>query len=694
MDLTTAKKRIEILKKEINRYRYAYHVHDTETISPEALDSLKKELFDIETKFPELITADSPTQRVGGKPLPEFNKVLHEARMLSFNDSFSEQDMKDWFLRLKNYLGHDVKPEFYCELKIDGLAIELVYENGLFVQGSTRGDGHIGEDVTQNLRTIEAIPLQLLSEEETVKNLKELGLNPKKYVLNQKRLVVRGEIFLSTKEFTRLNKEALAKGERPYANPRNVAAGSIRQLDPKITAARKLDSFEYAIVTDLGQKAHEEEHLLLKAFGFKTNPHNKLAHSLDEVFSFRDYWDTHREKLSYEIDGIVVIVNENKIFNEGGVAGKAPRGAMAYKFSPREATTRVNDIIVQVGRTGVLTPVAVLEPVSVGGVTIQHATLHNYDEIRRLGVKIGDTVIVSRAGDVIPQITATLPKLRTGKEREFKMPTKCPMDGAPVVKDGVAYRCSNPDCGARRREGLYHFVSRSAFDVRGLGPKIIDRFLDEGLIADAADIFSLYEGDIRALPRFGEKSAENIVREIQEKKMTTLSRFIYSLGIFHVGEETARTLGAEAARRNIRMRTPNDVFAFFRSLSMEKLMEMSDIGPKVAESIYAWFHDAHNAELVRKFEKAGVTVKTPERVAAKNTAFAGKTFVLTGSLSSMTRDEAKEKIRNFGGNVAESVSKQTDFVVVGTEPGSKFKKAKALGVKTLSEKELSAMLKR
>ena len=694
MDLKTAKARIETLKKEIHRYRYAYHVRDEETISPEALDSLKKELFDIETKFPELITSDSPTQRVGGKPLPEFKKVRHEARMLSFNDSFSEQDMKDWFSRLEHYLGRDVKPELYCELKIDGLAIELVYENGLFVQGSTRGDGHIGEDVTQNLRTIEAIPLKLLSEEEAIKNVKELGLNPKKYVLNPKRLVVRGEIFLSTKEFTRLNKEALAKGEKPYANPRNVAAGSIRQLDPKITAARRLDSFEYAIVSAIGQTVHEEEHLILKAFGFKTNPHNKLVHSLDEVFSFRNYWDTHREKLAYEIDGIVVIANENKTFDEGGVAGKAPRGAMAYKFSPREATTQVKDIIVQVGRTGALTPVAVLEPVSVGGVTIQHATLHNYDEIKRLGIKVGDTVIVSRAGDVIPQITATLPKLRTGKEKEFKMPTKCPMDGAPVVRDGVAYRCSNPDCGARRREGLYHFVSRSAFDVRGLGPKIIDRFLDEGLIADAADIFSLYEGDIKALPRFGEKSAENIVREIQEKKETTLARFIYSLGIFHVGEETARTMSAEVLKHNITMRVPSDVFAFFKSLSTEKLMEMADIGPKVAESIYAWFHNVRNAELVRKFEKGGVTLKMPERIAARNAAFVGKTFVLTGSLSSMTRDEAKETIRNLGGNIAESVSKQTDFVVVGEDPGSKFKKAKALGVKIVSEKELSAMFRR
>ncbi len=510
MDRKTAKTRIDALKKEINRYRYAYHVHDEEVISQSALDSLKKELFDLETEFPELVTPDSPTQRIGGKPLPEFKKIKHEARMLSFNDAFSEKDMSDWFLRLENYLGYDTKPDFYCELKIDGLAIELIYENGIFVQGSTRGDGHVGEDVTQNLKTIEAIPLKLTSSEDAQKIIKESGLNPSLYNLSPKRLVVRGEIFLSTKEFARINKEAVAKGEKSYANPRNVAAGSIRQLDPRVVAGRKLDSFEYAIVTDLGQKVHEEEHIILKALGFKTNPHNKLVHALNDVYSFRNYWDEHREKLAYEIDGVVVIANNNATFGEGGVAGKAPRGAIAYKFSPIEATTIVNNIFVQVGRTGALTPVAELEPVLVGGVTIRHATLHNYDEIKRLGVKIGDTVIINRAGDVIPKITSVLPKLRTGKEKEFRMPKKCPMDGAPVVKDGVAYRCSNPKCGARRRETLYHFVSRGAFDMRGLGPKIIDRFLDEGLIADAADIFSLYDGDIKALPRFGEKSAEKL----------------------------------------------------------------------------------------------------------------------------------------------------------------------------------------
>ncbi|MEK7089836.1 MAG: NAD-dependent DNA ligase LigA [Patescibacteria group bacterium] len=676
MDKRTAETRIEALKKEINRYRYAYHVRDEETISQGALDSLKKELFDLETTFPELITPDSPTQRIGGKPLPDFKKVRHEARMLSFNDAFSEKDMVDWFTRLENYLGRDTKPDFYCELKIDGLAIELIYENGIFVQGSTRGDGHIGEDVTQNLKTIEAIPLKLFSEDEATKNLKELGLNPKNFTLNPKHLVVRGEIFLSTKEFARLNKEALAKGEKPYANPRNVAAGSIRQLDPKIVAGRKLDSFEYAIVTDLGQKVHEEEHTLLKALGFKTNPHNKLVHSLDDVFSFRNYWDVHREKLAYEVDGIVVIGNDNKTFEAGGVAGKAPRGAIAYKFSPREATTVVRDIVVQVGRTGALTPVAVLEPVSVGGVTVQHATLHNYDEIQRLGVKIGDTVIVSRAGDVIPQIMSVLPKLRTGKEKEFRMPKHCPMDGAPVVKDGVSYRCSNPKCGARRREALYHFVSRGAFDMRGMGPKIIDRFLDEGLIADAADIFSLYEGDIKALPRFGEKSADKLVIEINEKKTTSLSRFLYALGIFHVGEETARTLASEALWKRVHITKPNEVSVFFKAFSKESLMQMEDVGPKVAESIYEWFHDSHNAELLRKFNKSGVEIVMPKNATKKNAAFMGKTFALTGTLMGMTRDEAKERVRNAGGDIVESVSKQTNFVVAGENPGSKLKKAK------------------
>lgn len=692
MDEREAKKRIDALKSEINRLRYAYHVEDKELISPEALDSLKKELFDIENGFPHLITADSPTQRVGGKPLPEFKKVTHESRMLSFNDAFSEQDMREWFARFDKYIGSEAKSDFYCELKIDGLAIELVYEDGVFVQGSTRGDGHIGEDVTQNLRTIEAIPLRLTPFEEVTSHVKSAGLDPKRFTLNTKRLVVRGEIFLSTKEFKRMNREQLAAGEKPYANPRNVAAGSIRQLDPKITASRKLDSFEYALVTDLGQTMHEEEHVLLKAFGFKTNPHNKRVDSLEGVFAFRDYWSAHREKIPYEIDGVVVIANHNDAFIRGGVAGKAPRGAIAYKFSPREATTKVVDIKVQVGRTGVLTPVAELEPVNVGGVTIRHATLHNYDEIERLGLRIGDTVVVSRAGDVIPQITEVLVNLRTGKEKNFKMPSTCPVDNARVVKDGVAYRCANPMCGARHRESLYHFVSRSAFDIRGMGPKIIDRFLDEGFIADAPDIFTLSEGDVAALPRFGKKSAENIIREIGERKQTTLPRFLYSLGIFHVGEETARTLASAIWVSGVNIESPKDVADFFAKQTAEHLMELPDIGPKVAESIEAWFKEARNKTLLRDFEKAGVTLAKQKTAGAKSIALAGKTFVITGTLASMTRDEAKEAVRMRGGEIAESVSKKTSYVVMGENPGSKLASAEKFGISILKEEDFKKLL--
>jgi len=386
--------------------------------------------------------------------------------MLSFNDAFSKEDVNDWLERLSNFLGRKINGPFYAELKIDGLAIELVYEKGILVHGSTRGDGEVGEDVTQNLKTIEAIPLALTN---ATVNFPE-------------KLTVRGEVFLNRKEFDAINREQVKKGLKPYANPRNVAAGSIRQLDPKVTASRKLDSFQYDIVTKIGQKKHSEEHEILHKLGFRTNINNKICATINDIFEFHEYWSKHREKLPYEIDGIVIIADDNSVYDSAGVIGKAPRAAIAYKFSPKEATTLVEDIKVQVGRTGALTPVAVMRPVNVGGVTITHASLHNADEIKRLGLKIGDTVIVRRAGDVIPQVTKVLKELRTGKEKEFKMPMRCPIDDSKVVQDGVISRCSSKTCGARHRESLYHFVSRSAFDIRGLGPKIIDRFLDESLI--------------------------------------------------------------------------------------------------------------------------------------------------------------------------------------------------------------------
>ena len=689
------KKRIEKLKTEINKHRYAYHVLDKSTIPDAALDSLKKELFDLEQQFPEFITPDSPTQRIGGEPLKQFKKVLHEKPMLSFNDAFSEQDMKDWLKRNENFL-KDSKFKiqnlnYYCELKIDGLAIELTYENGILAQGSTRGDGAIGEDITQNLKTVDAIPLKLLKPEEIEKNIRSFGLNPKAYNLKPKNLVIRGEVFLNLKDFERLNREAEKAGGKIFANPRNMAAGSIRQLNPKITASRKLDSFQYAIVSDIGQKTHQEEHLLLKAFGFKTNPNNKPANSLEEVFEFRNYWEEHRKSLKYEIDGIVVIIDDNKIYGRLGVVGKAPRGAIAYKFSPKEVTTILENIKVQVGRTGALTPVAILKPVEVGGITITHATLHNYDQIKRLGLKIGDTVIVSRAGDVIPQITSVLKNLRSGNETEFHMPKTCPIDSSKIIADGAIYKCSNPYCGARLRENLYHFASRAAFDIRGLGPQIIDRFLDEGLITDAADIFQLKEGDIAILERFGEKSAQNLIREINSKKIIGLPRFLYSLGILNVGEETSRALTREFPISNFQFPIKN-LISNFKKLSADDLQKIPDIGPQVSKSIYDWFHTERNIKLLEKLEHVGVKIISDKRQAISD-KLKGKTFVLTGTLESMSREEAKEKIRALDGEISESVSKKTDYVVAGAEPGSKLDKAKKLGVKILEEKEFLKLLK-
>lgn len=547
----------------------------------------------------------------------------------------------------------------------------------MLVQGSTRGDGLIGEDVTQNLKTIEAIPLRI---ETSLKDYKIPS-----------RLVVRGEVFLTKKEFERMNREQKKKGEKEFANPRNIAAGSIRQLDSKITASRKLDSFAYDLVTDVGQKTHEEVHGILRQLGFKTNPENRPAKSLDEVFQFRDYWEKHREKLAYEIDGIVVIVNANSIFEAGGVIGKAPRAAVAYKFSPKEATTVLQDIRVQIGRTGVLTPVAVLKPVEVGGITITHATLHNFDQIERLDIHIGDTVIVSRAGDVIPYLSGVVKEMRTGKEKKFQCPKKCPIDGSKIIHEGAIYRCSNKQCGARSERQIRHFVSRGAFNIEGLGPKIIDRFLDEGLISDAGDIFELQEGDIKVLERFGEKSAENLINEIQRKKKIDLARFLNSLGILHIGEETARLLAGEARSRKLEIKSPKNVWRFFARYSVEDFESLQDVGPIVAQSLYDWFHDKRNEKFLEKLDRFGIQI-LEGRGTNMPQKLHGKTFVLTGTLQGMSREEAKEKIRGFGGDVSESVGKKTDYVVAGESPGSKFEKAEELGITILSEADFKKLL--
>ena len=680
MQEKAARERIQKLKEEINRHRYAYHVLDKQTLSPEALDSLKKELFDLEQEFPRLITPDSPTRRVGGKPLKSFGKAHHETPMLSFNDAFSRADMDAWARRAGDVLGRSARA-FYCELKIDGLAIELVYENGVLVQGSTRGDGVTGEDVTQNLKTIEAIPLTLRA---TGSGLRVPS-----------RLVVRGEVFLAKDEFRRVNREREKQGEAPYANPRNLAAGSVRQLDPRVTSARRLTSFAYDIALPqadlkrMGITEHDEEHALLKKLGFRINPHNRRMETLADVFAFRDEWERKRERLEYEIDGIVVMVNDNALFEKAGVIGKAPRAAIAYKFSPREATTSVLDILFQVGRTGVITPVAHLAPVNLGGVTIEHATLHNFDQVMSLDVRVGDTVVVSRAGDVIPQVTQVLPHLRAGKERKQKPPAVCPVDGSPVVRDGAFYRCSNPRCGARHREALRHFVSRGAFDVEGVGPRVIDAFLGAGIMRDAADLFTIREGDISSLPRFGEKSAQNIVRELKEKRRVSLKRFIYSLGILHVGEETSALLAKRMSNVEAKISKPVDMLSVMQKMSMGDLQEIPDIGPAVSRSIYDWFHEKRNAEFLEKLDKAGVRLYSEaQRV---NSHLQGIKFVLTGTLS-FSRSEAKHRIEERGGNVMESVSGETDYVVAGEAPGTKLAEARRKGVKVIDEKEFLKLI--
>ena len=673
MERVKAKQRIENLRKTINYHRYLYHVLDKQEMSDAALDSLKKELCDLEIEYPEFITSDSPTQRVGGGPLKEFKKFKHPEPMISFNDAFNKKDMADWEDRFERLSAGSKRHGYYCELKIDGLAIELTYRNGLLAVGSTRGDGITGEDVTQNLKTVEAIPLKI----------------PTTNDQRPTTLIVRGEVFITKKGFELINREQKKKGLKEYANPRNLAAGSIRQLDPAITRSRKLDSYAYALKTDFGQITHEEEHQILKDLGFKTNPHNKFCKDLKMVQEFRDYWEKHRGSLNYEIDGIVVAVNDNKIFNKLGVVGKAPRGAIAYKFAPKEAQTIVEDIIVQVGRTGVLTPVAVLKPVNVGGVTVSRATLHNLDEIKRLGVRQGDTVIVGRAGDVIPDIRQVIKELRTGKEKEFHMPKKCPVCGSLVeqIAGQVAFKCVNKNCPAIKREAVYHFVSRKAFNIDGVGPKIIDQLMDVGLIRDAADLFNLKKEDLLNLERFAEKSAQNTIDAIQSKKKISLDKFIYSLGIDHVGEETSILL-VKQVKSKLKI---SELIYFFKNFRLEELQNIPDIGPVVAKSVYDWFQKAYNVKLLEKFDKAGIEIQV-EKITKESTRLKGKTFVLTGSLESMTRERAKERVRELGGNISSSVSKETDYMVAGSEPGSKYDKAKKLGIKVISEKEFLAML--
>jgi len=660
--------RLKKLRDTVEKHRYNYHVLDKEEISSEALDSLKKELVELEAQYPELYDPNSPSQRVAGEPLKGFNKVPHKVEQWSFGDAFSEEDMKDFDARVKRFLIQDeikTGPQYVCELKIDGLKIVLEYKKGELFQVATRGDGKVGEDVTMNVRTIQSVPLKL-----------NCPLD----------IIVEGEVWMSKKVFEKLNKEQEKLGKPLYANPRNVAAGSIRQLDPKITASRKLDVFIYDVAKYDGKdvpKSQYEELELLKKLGFKVNQYAKLCRNINEVLDFWKKWKTESKKQDYWIDGIVVKVNDVVMQKSLGYTGKSPRFGIAYKFPAEQVTTIVEDIKLQIGRTGVLTPVAHLRPVSVAGSTVSRATLHNEDEIQRLDVRVGDTVILQKAGDVIPDIVSVLKELRTGKEKPYKFPThvpECGGDGSiERIPGEAAWRCVFKNSDIQQKRRLYHFVSKKCFNMDGVGPRQIDAFMEQGLVGSADDLFTLTKGDLLGLPRFAEKSADNVIDSIQKSKRISLARFLFSLSIPQVGEETAEDVEKH-------FKTLEKV----QSATVEDFVKINGVGDVVAQSIVDFFKEKDHKILVEELLKY-VTIKKVESISGSR--LSGRTFVLTGTLETMSRDEAKVKIKNLGGDVTSSVSVKTSYVVAGNDPGSKYETAIKLGVKVLDEEGFLKLIK-
>jgi len=710
MDKIQAAKKIDKLKKEIDIHRYNYHVLDKETLSPAALDSLKDELFRLESAWPDLVTPDSPTQRIGGEPSSRFKKVIHDRPMISLFDAFSPEDMSAWKNRNENFLKHSYSPDYYCELKLDGLAVSLRYEKGLLVRGATRGNGQVGEDVTVNLRTIASLPLSLRLPSE--KELTELKMSAsdqerfKKYLVNGI-IEIRGEAVMSKAVLASLNRRYKIEGKALLANTRNAVAGSIRQLDPRITAERQLDFYAYDLLLPDQERgslvtSRQQADSLARCLGFKTVRQNRLRSNLEEVFSFYETVGLKRSDLPFEIDGIVVKVNDLKMWPVLGIVGKAPRYMMAYKFSAEQATTKVNDVIWQIGRTGVLTPAAILEPVKVGGALISRSTLHNWDEIKRLGLMIGDTVVVERSGDVIPKVVQVITGLRTGDEKKITAPAVCPICGGPVHKalGEVAYRCQSNRCYAVKLRRLIHFASKGAADLDGLGPKLIEQFVAAGLIHDAADVYGLKRSDLLGLDRFGEKKADNVLAALAVRKQLEISRFIYALGIRHVGEETAALLAGIFVKEQSDKSgviKPNELLSFFLSLNSKALENVSEIGPIVAASIVEFWHRPETKDLIKKFGNYGLTLILPavssSGVQGSVARLAGLSFVLTGTLSGLTRQDAKDKIKELGGKVNSSLTKETNYLVVGSEPGSKYQKAKELGVKIIAEEDFLKMIK-
>lgn len=697
LSLSEATKRAEILRTEIDRHRYAYHVLDQPSISDEAYDALYRELEDIERMYPALVVTESPTQRVGAEPLSGFEKVRHEVAQWSFDDIFNFSELQAWDAKIRKMLVsagliHESEAIEYCaELKIDGLKIILTYEQGKLVRGATRGDGNVGEDVTQNLRTMQSIPLKLSQSADAI---------------------VVGEAWLPVSEFERINAEREAAGEPIFANPRNAAAGSIRQLDPRAMADRHLDSFIYdidrlsdshqpSVVDRMQNQAGELE--LLKTLGFKVNPYARLCRSVDEVEAYYAEWTKRRHELPYGLDGVVIKVNSRRFQEALGYTGKAPRFGIAYKFPAEQATTIVEDITVQVGRTGALTPVAHLRPVRIAGSTVSRATLHNADEIARLDVRIGDTVILQKAGDIIPEIVSVLTTMRAGSEQPYTMPDRCPICGSPVARqaasskkpiaksgerkaddreqESVAVYCTNPECFAVECERIIHAVGRKGFDIVGLGDKIVEQLMNEGLISDVADIFELTVGDLAPLERFADRKAEKLVQSIENARQVPLEKFLFALGIRHVGEETAHLIS-----RGIRGDASDfeSLIGKLTRMNAEEWIAIKGIGEKSAESLQSWFADPKHQSMLARLRELGISVVLPEDPGEPQ-IFHGQTFVLTGELDSFTRDAAKDMIQKRGGSVSSSVSRKTSYVVAGKHPGSKYDKAKELGVTVLDE---------
>ncbi|TKD68219.1 NAD-dependent DNA ligase LigA [Pseudalkalibacillus hwajinpoensis] len=652
-------KRVEELRQLLNHYNYEYHVLDQPTVPDSEYDRMMNELLSLEEQNPELKTQDSPTQRVGGPPLEGFQKVEHRVPMLSLGNAFGEEDLKDFDRRVRDRIGENFS--YVCELKIDGLAVSLIYEDGVLVRGATRGDGTVGEDITQNLKTIPAIPLRL-SENVSME--------------------VRGEAYMPKPSFLKLN-EAREKNEQDlFANPRNAAAGSLRQLDPKIAASRNLSVFVYGVGTVEGKEiySHSDGLDFLNELGFKTNPEWKRCETIEDVIKFIDGWTEKRPDLSYEIDGIVVKVDALEHQEELGFTAKSPRWAIAFKFPAEEVVTKLLSIELNVGRTGVVTPTAVLEPVLVAGTTVQRASLHNEDLIREKDIKIGDYVVVKKAGDIIPEVVSVIEDRRTGDEEAFSMPERCPECESDLVRleEEVALRCINPKCPAQLREGLIHFVSRNAMNIDGLGERVITQLFREELIHDVADIYKLTHEQLIELERMGEKSVFNLLEAIQTSKENSLEKLLFGLGIRHVGAKAARTLAQQFGSMDSIMEA-----------SVEDLEAINEVGQKMADSVVRYFQNEEVHELIEELKTAGVnmTYKGPKPVSVEDidTVFAGKTVVLTGKLEQMSRGDAKKILEQQGAKVTGSVSKSTDLVIAGEDAGSKLEKAESLGIEVWSE---------